>query len=74
MAVLEPLVRELPLATAVVELLDELVWVLPVPLPSAEELGCEAVVETGILLGVTEVVTLGADVRLCEDTEEEDPV
>ena len=47
---------------------------LLVPLPSAEELGCEAVVETGILLGVTEVVTLGADVGLCEDSEEENPV
>ena len=54
----------------VVEILDELVWVLLVPLPSAEESGSEVVGETGILLGVTEVVTLGADVRFCVDTEE----
>ena len=58
----------------VVEILDELVWVLLVPLLSAEESGSEVVGETGILLGDTEVVTLGADVGFCVDTEEANPV
>lgn len=57
-----------------VEILDKFVWILLVPVPSAEELGCEAVVETAILLGVTELVPLSADVGLCEDTDEESPV
>ena len=58
----------------VVEILDELVWVLLVPLLSAEESGSEVVGETGILLGDTEVVTLGVDVGFCVDTEEANPV
>lgn len=72
--VLGPLARELPLVFPVVEILDTLVWVLLVPLPAAAGLDCEIIVGTGTLLGVTEDVTLGADVRLCVDTEEEKSV
>ena len=65
-----PLVKELPLVFTNVEIVDTLVWELLVPLPAAEELGCEIVVRTRIVLGVTEDVTLDKDVGLCEDTEE----
>ena len=71
---LEPLVKELPLVFPIVEIVDTLVCELLVPLPAVEELGCEAVVGTRIVLGVTEDVTLDEDVGLCDDTEEEDPV
>ena len=74
MGVLKPLVRELPLVIPVVEILDTFVWILLVPLPAAEELVWEAVVGTRTLLGVTEDATLGANVGLCEDTKEENPV
>ena len=69
-----PLVKELPLVFTIVEIVDTLVWELLVPRPAAEELGCEIVVRTRIVLGVTEDVTLDKDVGLCEDTEEENPV
>ena len=64
----------MPLLLPVVEMLEILVWVLLVPLPTGEELGGEAVVGTRLLLGVTEDATLGADVGLSEDTEEKNPV
>ena len=47
---------------------------LVVPLPALEELGCEEVVGTTLLLGDIEDVTLDADIELCEDIEEENPV
>lgn len=71
---MELLVKELPLVVPAVEVVDTLVGGLLVPLPAAEELGCEVVVGTRIVLGFTEDITLDEDVGLCEDTEEEDPV
>ena len=47
---------------------------LVVPLPAVEELGCEEVVETKLLLEALEDATLDADIELCEDIEEENPV
>ena len=47
---------------------------LVVPLPAVEELGCEEVVGTELLLGAIEDITLDADIELCEDIEEENPV
>ena len=41
---------------------------LVVPLPAVEELGCEEVVGTTLLLGAD------AEIELCEDIEEENPV
>ena len=43
-------------------------------LPAVEELGCEEVVGTTLLLGAIEDVTLEANIELCEDIEEENPV
>ena len=45
-----------------------------VPLPAVEDLGCEEAVDTKLLLGAIEDVTLDADIELCEDIEEENPV
>ena len=47
---------------------------LVVPLPAVEELGCEEVVGAKLLLEAIEDVTLDADVELCVDIEEENPV